>query len=145
MTRSAPAKGSMTYSEGKFKLTLPDLSWYFNGDTLWEQVDGRYNVEIRLGLDPKALSPSEMLEVLNRQPASVKHYGIMDHNGEMCDRLKIDFSGKSLPYETVFLWVNTKRQIVKVLFMDQHQVATTIVLHSIKPIPTPNPLTFSFR
>ncbi len=138
ISRNKPLKGHMIYSAGKFVVSMPQTTWYFNGDTLWEyQREPREWME-RKGLDPVALYPAEMLHVLTRQPLSVRHFGKMEQAGVSCDKLKLDMSGRSLPYETAFLWTTPQREVMKVIFLDQWQISTTVLLERVSRIPKPS-------
>ena len=144
MTRSAPETAMMTYSNGMFVAVLPEITWYFNGDTLWEFVPATRELLISEKPEQDVLSPSEILEILTRIPVSVRHHGATPYNGEACDRLKLDFSGRNLPYETVYLWVNPEKELVKVIFLDQWQNSTTIAISSIKETLEPDSSEFRF-
>lgn len=134
----------MTYSNGMFVAVLPEITWYFNGDTLWEFVPATRELLISEKPEQDVLSPSEILEILTRIPVSVRHHGATPYNGEACDRLKLDFSGRNLPYETVYLWVNPEKELVKVIFLDQWQNSTTIAISSIKETLEPDSSEFRF-
>lgn len=137
MTRSAPETAMMIYSKGRYVAILPKITWYFNGDTLWEYISDTKEVLITEHPDSYVLSPSEILEILTRRPVFVRHHGQMQHNGDLCDRLKLDFSGRALPYETVYLWIDPQGSLVKVIFLDQWQTSTTIIIESIQNVPEP--------
>lgn len=144
MTRSAPEQAIMTYSDGKFVAILPEITWYFNGDTLWEYVAEANEVSISDRPSENALAPSEILEILQRPPVSARHHGYVDYNGEQCDKIKLDFRGRSLPFAQVYIWVNPDREMKKIIFVDQWQTTTTIVIHSIRKTETPDDSKFRF-
>lgn len=144
MTRSAPEKAMMTYSAGKFVAILPEITWYFNGDTLWEYVPSLNKVTISDGPGESALSPSEILEILYRPPVSARHHGTIEYEGEHCDKVKLDFHGRKLPYEVAYIWVNEDHEMRKIIFVDQWQNATTIVIYSIRKTQAPSPAQFRF-
>lgn len=144
MTRSAPEKAMMTYSQGKFVAILPEITWYFNGDTLWEYVPSLDKVTISDRPGETALSPSEILEILYRPPVSARHHGNIEFDGENCDKIRLDFHGRELPYEMVYIWVNPNQQMRKIIFVDQWQTATTIVIYSIRKTTAPSPSQFRF-
>ncbi len=144
MMRSSPEKASMIYSKGQFAAFLPSVSWFYNGDTLWEYAVEERRVLISEEMNPDAFSPSEIIDVLARRPVSVKHHGQQDHNGEICDRLKLDLSGRGLSYESVFLWINQDQELRKLVFLDRWQVSTTIHIFRIEPIDPPPSSAFRY-
>lgn len=144
MMRSAPEKAMMTYSDGKFVAILPEITWYYNGDTLWEYVASMDELTISDRPSETTLSPSEILEILNRPPVSARHHGTVDFNGENCDKIKLDFHGRALPYEMAYIWVNQNQEMKKIIFVDQWQTATTIVIYSIRKTEAPTPAQFRF-
>ncbi len=144
MTRSAPERAMMTYSAGNFVAILPEITWYFNGDTLWEYVPSLDKVTISDRPSETALSPSEILEILFRPPVSARHHGTVDFNGETCAKIRLDFHGRTLPYEMAYIWVNQDQQMKKIIFVDQWQTATTIVIYSIRKTTAPSPDQFRF-
>lgn len=144
MTRSAPEKAMMTYSAGKFVAILPEITWYYNGDTLWEYVPSLNELTIRDRPGETALSPSEILEILNRPPVSARHHGTVELEGEICDKIKLDFHGRHLPYVMAYIWVSQSKEMRKIIFVDQWQTATTIVIYSIRKTAAPSPSEFRF-
>lgn len=144
MTRSAPEKAEMTYSAGKFVAILPEIVWYYNGDTLWEYVASLDELTISDRPSETTLAPSEILEILYRPPVSARHHGTVVFEGENCDKIKLDFHGRSLPYEMAYIWVNQEQEMRKIIFVDQWQTATTIVIYSIRKTAAPAPSVFRY-
>ncbi len=140
--RGPASSGTLIFSAGRYQIKLDELVWYFNGDTLWEYQPQLRKVEIQSGIHPMALSPAELFLILDRVPVTVRQHGEMEINGAVCDKLKLDFTGRNLPYHTAYLWVTKEEGIAKIVFLDTTQTSTTLQIKSLKAIPEPPASTF---
>ena len=140
--RGPSSDGKMIFSAGRYQTRLKEIAWYYNGDTLWEHLPLLRKVEIRPDIHPMALSPAELFLILGRVPVSVRQHGEMEMEGNLCDKLKLDFTGRNLPYQTAYLWITKDLQIVKIVFLDTTQTSTTMQIKSLKAIPEPSAGTF---
>lgn len=144
MARNIPMEGEMLYSRGRYHVVLPELEWYYDGETQWEYLMELQQVTRRHQPDPMALSPVEVLRVLTLQPVSVTYGGSQTVRGVECERIRLNFQGRDLPYESAMIWVDQQRQPQKVVFLDRFQVSTSIDILQIRPVDTPPVQAFRF-
>lgn len=125
--------GQIKYKKGKYFIGLDNEEIYFNGETQWVYLTDDKEVNIMTYDSDDAPSIELIFEIYSATNVKPRYDGEEKINGNVCHKIYIASTDKSVEYNQVKLWINKSTKLLeKMVLLDRNQTTTTYLFSNIE-------------